>query len=272
MYVIFLVGVIIFTSQHSTRFSQLVGKKNPVATLATLILLSYAKLLQIVITALSFATLEYPNGLRKTVWLPDATVQYFYGKHSALFAMAVVILFLGILFTALLLFWQWILRLPDVRCLRLIRYHKFQLFIETYHAPYNLEYRYWTGLLLLVRVILYFVAAVNVPGDPRVTYLTLLFILGGLMTGKWVLKSNINKIWQNDLLEGIIHINLLIFTAFSWYTFETGKNQSTATHISVVVTLILLIAVIVYHVRTKTNIIASIHNLKKLQIFMEKRS
>ena len=270
MYVIFLVGVIIFTSQHSTRFSQLVGKKNPVATLATLVLLSYAKLLQIVITALSFATLEYPNGLWKTVWLPDATVQYFYGKHSALFAMAVVILFLGILFTALLLFWQWILRLPDVRCLRLIRYHKFQLFIETYHAPYNLEYRYWTGLLLLVRVILYFVAAVNVSGDPRVTYLTLLFILGGLMTGKWVLKNNLNKIWQNDLLEGIIHVNLLIFTAFSWYTFETGKNQSIATHISVTVTLILLIAVIVYHVRTKTNIIASICNLKNYKFSWKK--
>ena len=176
--------------------------------------------------------------------------------------MAVVILFVGILFTVLLLFWQWILRLLDVRCLRLIRYHKFQLFIEMYHAPYNLEYRYWTGLLLLVRVILYFVAAVNVSGDPRVIYLTLLFILGGLMTGKWVLKNNLNKIWQNDLLEGIIYVNLLIFAAFSWYTFEAGKNQSIAIHFSVAVTLILPIAVIVYHVRTKTNIIVSIHNLK----------
>ena len=266
MYVIFLVGAIIFTSQHSTRFSQLVGKKNPVATMATLILLSYAKLLQTVITALSFATLEYPDGSRKTVWLPDATVQYFYGKHSALFLVAIIILFIGILFTSLLLFWQWILRLPDARCLRLIRHHKLKYFIETYHAPYNPEYRYWTGLLLLVRVILYFVAAVNVSGDPRVTYLTLLFILGGLMTGKWILKSNLNKMWQNDLLEGTTYVNLLIFTAFSWYTFETGRNQSIAAHISVTVTLILLIVVIIYHVRTKTNIIASICNLKNYKL------
>ena len=265
-YVIFLVGAMIFTSQYSTRFAHLVGKKNPVATLATLILLSYAKLLQIVIAALSFATLEYPDGSRKTVWLPDATVQYFHGKHSALFLVAIAILFVGVFFTILLLFWQWILRLPDVRCLRPLRHHKFQLFIETYHAPYNLEYRYWTGLLLLVRVVLYFAAAVNVSGDPRVTYLTLLFVLGGLMTGKWILKRNLNKMWQNDFLEGITHVNLLIFTAFSWYTFETGKNQSIAAHISVTITLVLLTAVIVYHIRAKTNIITSIRNLKNYRL------
>ena len=269
MYVIFLVGAIIFTSQHSTKFAQFVGMKNPVATLATLILLSYAKLLQTVITALSFATLEYPDGSRKTVWLPDATVQYFYGKHSALFLVAIMILFVGMLFTTLLLFWQWILRFPDVRCFRFIRHHKLQLFMDTYNAPYNLDHRYWTGLLLLVRVILYFVAAVNVSGDPRVTYLTLLITLGGLMTGKWVLKNNLNKMWHNDFLEGITHVNLLIFTAFSWYTFETGKNQSIATHISVAVTLILLIAVVVYHVRTKTNILTTIRNLKNYKFSLK---
>lgn len=272
MYVFFLVGAIIFTSQYSTRFAHLVGKRNPVATLATLILLSYAKLLQIVITALSFATLEYPDGSRKTVWLSDATVQYFYGKHSALFLVAITVLFVGILFTILLLFWQWILRLPDnLRCLRLLRHHKFQIFIETYHAPYNLEYRYWTGLLLLVRAVLYLVAAVNVSGDPRVTYLTLLFILGGIMTGKWVLKTNLNKMWQNDFLEGITHVNLLIFTAFSWYTFETGNNQFIAANISVAITLILLIVVTVYHIRTRTNIITSIRNLRNYD-FSQKRN
>ena len=270
-YVIFLVGAIIFTSQHSTRFAQLVGMKNPVATLATLILLSYAKLLQTVITALSFATLEYPDGSRKTVWLVDATVQYFYRKHSALFLVAITILFIGMLFTTLLLFWQWILRLLDVRCFRFIRHHKLQLFMDTYNAPYKLDHRYWTGLLLLVRVILYFVAAVNVSGDPGVTYLTLLITLGGLMAGKWVLKSNLNKMWHNDFLEGITHVNLVIFTAFSWYMFETGKNQSIATHISVAVTLILLIAVVVYHVHTKTNILTTICNLKNYKFSLKRK-
>lgn len=61
-YVISLVVVVIIVSEHSMRFVQLIGKRNPMAVLTTLILLSYAKLLHTIIAALSFATLEYRNG------------------------------------------------------------------------------------------------------------------------------------------------------------------------------------------------------------------
>ena len=253
-YVIVLVAVIILITQHSTRFSELVGKKNPVAALATLILLSYAKLIQTVITVLSFATLEYPDGSRKTVWLPDATVVYFNGKHSVLVLVAIFILVVGVFFTLLLFSWQWLLRLPERKYLKWITHQKIHFFMETYNAPYHLNHRYWTGLLLLVRVILYFTSALNVSGDPRVTYMTLMFISGGLIAGKWILKGSIYKKWHNDFLEGVAHINLLLFTAFSWYAFETGKNQSVVSHISVTLTLMLLILVIIYHIHTETAI------------------
>ena len=44
LYIIILVIVIIWISSCSLRFSKLIGKRNPVATLATLILLSYANI------------------------------------------------------------------------------------------------------------------------------------------------------------------------------------------------------------------------------------
>ena len=44
-YLILLVVAIIFISRHSVRFARLISKRNPIATLATLILLSYARLL-----------------------------------------------------------------------------------------------------------------------------------------------------------------------------------------------------------------------------------
>ena len=44
-YLILLVLVVIFVSKISTRFAKLIGRRNPIATLATLILLSNAKLL-----------------------------------------------------------------------------------------------------------------------------------------------------------------------------------------------------------------------------------
>ena len=46
VYVILLVVLVIIISSYSTKFSNLIGKKDPVATLATLILLSYTKLLE----------------------------------------------------------------------------------------------------------------------------------------------------------------------------------------------------------------------------------
>ena len=87
VYIISLLIVIIIVSEYSPRFTRLIGRKNPVATLATLILLSYAKLLSTTITILSYAVLHYPNGSAVTVWLSDGNVKYFQGKHMQSFAL-----------------------------------------------------------------------------------------------------------------------------------------------------------------------------------------
>ena len=105
-YVILLVLLVIKISQHSTTFSELIGTRNPVATLTTLILLAYAKVLQNIIIVTSFAVLKYPNGTHELVWRPDATVHYLQGKHLPLFLAAVVILILGVIYTFLLFSWQ----------------------------------------------------------------------------------------------------------------------------------------------------------------------
>ena len=55
-HIIFLVIVIIRISSHSSRFSNLIGKRNPVATLATLILISYTKFLHTIIICFSYVT------------------------------------------------------------------------------------------------------------------------------------------------------------------------------------------------------------------------
>ena len=104
-YLIFLVVMVIVLGEFSQTFSHLIGKKNPVATLATLILLSYAKLLQTAIGALSFAILDYPDGSREVVWLPDATLKYFRGRHVPLFITALLILAICISYTVLLFSW-----------------------------------------------------------------------------------------------------------------------------------------------------------------------
>ena len=91
--------ILIIVSEYSPKFARLIGKRDPIATLATLILLSYAKLLSVTITALSFAVLDYPDGSRETVWLPDGNVRFFQGKHAALFLFALLINLPGLVHT-----------------------------------------------------------------------------------------------------------------------------------------------------------------------------
>ena len=45
--------------------------------------------------------------------------------------------------------------------------------MDVYHNPYNKDHRYWIGLLLLVRVVLYLVSALNVLGDPHINLLSI---------------------------------------------------------------------------------------------------
>ena len=112
-YVFILVVIVIVVSSYSIRFSKLIGNKDPVANLATLILLSYAKFHRICFESLSVGILiSVLMVLVIAIWPPDATVSYLNGKHIPLFVVAVLILLVSLIYTALLFFWQWRFYIP----------------------------------------------------------------------------------------------------------------------------------------------------------------
>ena len=251
-YVIFLIAfIMVVISSYSSKFTNFIGKRNPVATLSTLVFFSYAKLLEIVFTALSFSVVQYPNGSNRHVWLPDATVTYLQGKHIVLFIAATNLLVLGLVYTFLLFSWQWLLRLPSWRIFNWTRNQKLHTFIETYHAPYISKHRYWTGMLLLIRAILYLIAAVNISNDPRVTLVSITFTLGFLL----LLKGFIGRLYRNwplDILETFFYFNLLALSLFAWYFIDRKDHYRPVAYSSIIVTFILLVAIFIYHLHTYT--------------------
>ena len=248
-YLIFLVVIIIFVSERSTRFAQLIGRKNPVATLATLILLSYTKLLRTIILSFSFATLKYPDDSVQLVWLPDGTIKYLSGKHIALFIMAVFIVVAGVAYTLLLFLWQWILLYQYKSVLKWANSQRLNHFLDPYHAPYVYEYRYWTGLLLLIRAALYMVAAINVSNDPGINLLAIGFVVFGILLLKGCLKNNkIYKKWPLEVIEMISYINLAFICLMSFYLLEDRIKQRVVAFISGSITLTLFIIIVPYHI------------------------
>ena len=83
MYIWVLVGLMILVSNYSHRFAKLLGN-NPVSVLATLILLSYTKILRTLIAVFYITYLEYPT-YNRGVWLYDANIDYLsWQTHSTL--------------------------------------------------------------------------------------------------------------------------------------------------------------------------------------------
>ena len=263
-YVFLLVVLIIIISSYSTRFSNLIGKKNPVATLATLILLSYAKLVEICFQSLSIGILEYPaGGSRKMLWLPDATVKYLSGKHIPLFFTTVLILLVGLVYTALLFLWQWLLYLPKWRIFNWSRNPKVQTFIETYNTPYTPKYRYWTGLLLIARVALYLTAAANVSNNPTIALTSIFFVVGFIFCVKGFTSGKQYRMWSKDVLETFFHLNILIFATMKWYSLDNeNKYQEAIAYTSVTITIILLLLIILYHLYTYTSLFSRVKETK----------
>ena len=259
-YIIFLVVLVIWISSCSSRFSSFIGKKNPVATLATLILLSYTKLLDTVITSLSFVNLKYPNGSAQLKWLPDASINYSESKHIPLIVASVLVLIFGAIYTIVLSFWQCLLRCPRSRAFNWTRNQKLHYFIDTYHVPHTVKHRYWTGLLLVVRVVVYLISTFSVSIDPRITLLSTNAIMGCLLLYKTVFIIKVYKNWLLNAMDSLVLFNVIIFATFTWYTIiddpgNRGKEtvQKAAAYVCVGTVFVIFLLVIIFHIYRYSN-------------------
>ena len=153
LYVWLLIGTIIFISRHSITVSKMIGH-NPVAALATLILISYMKMLKIIVEVYSSMELDYPDNTTVTVWLKDANVPYLQSGHLALtIVTTLVLIFFFLPYTLLLLLGHKLFRFTGRKYFGWL--NRIKPLLESYHAPYKVKTRFWTGLLLLIRCALY---------------------------------------------------------------------------------------------------------------------
>ena len=247
-YVVILVIIVIIISERSTKFARIVGKGDPVAVLATMILLSFTKLFKAVIGSITLIYFQPAYGSRNIyptnfiALKPDFTV---IGK--ALFVISSLVGVLCLLYAALVFFWKWLVQCQNKIVFRWVRYQKLQHFMEPYQAPYTAKYRYWTGLLLIVRITLFGVSAINFTRDPRVDFVSTIFVIGCLILFRAVMVKRLYKNALLDVLEIIIYFNLVFFAAFTWYSLDFGGNQLAVAYVSVLITFSLLLAVIVFH-------------------------
>ena len=244
-YLIFLTVIIIVLCEYSQKFAALLGHRNPVATLCTLILLSYSKLLRVIIASLQFTYLSYPDNSSHIIWLYDANVPYFEPSHSVpLFLVSSIIIILGAIYTVLLFFGQWLPRLPNRKMMKWIRHPKYNAFIDAYHAPLSPKHRYWVGLLLLARIVHNLVQALT--ANRSVTLLTTACVALSLVMLKMI-NVRTHKNWTVDTLESFFLVQLVVLSIGTYHVGESHGNQLALATTSTSVALTIFAGIVCYH-------------------------
>ena len=244
LYIWIMVITIIVASHYSSTVSRLFGN-NAVQVLATLFLLSYAKILRAVITVFSFTVLVYPDGYVKKVWLLDGNLEFLIGKHIPLFiASLLLFLLLSVPYTLSLVSIQVLQRISHYRVLFWV--HRLMPLFDAYTGPYKHKHRYWTGLLLLVRVLFLLIFSVNYSNDPAVNLLAITVITFTMLV--YLSYMRVYKHWYHNSLEIVFFLNLGLLSVSTVYQLLTSaENQALATNISASISFVLFILVIFQH-------------------------
>ena len=244
-YIWFLIGLLIVVSHFSRKISESLGN-NPVATLATLFLLSYSKILRNIIAVLSVTSLQCPDGSNKLVWLYDGSVPYFQRPdHIFLGIFALLLLvFLFFPYTLLLLCGHWFQAYSDWKIFSWA--NKLKPFMDAYHAPYKRETRYWPGLVLLVRCAMFAAFTLTSLDNSHFELLLITSLTVGLAALAWAHRG-VYESFHSDLLEASFILNLCILAAATYYVQQTGGSQAALAYTSISVAFVMFIFIVLYH-------------------------
>ena len=230
LYIWLLVAIIIVSSKYSKKVAKIFSK-NAVQVLATLFILSYAKLLRL--TILIFQPTQIAGGY--LVWHYDGNIDYFGKKH-------ILLMIVGLTFF-LLFFIPYTVILFGIQCLQRFSHYKvlcwvnkFKPLFDAYTGPYKDNHHYWTGLLLLVRILLFIVFSTNVTGDPSTNLLAIIIVTTCLFA-YLALFAGVYKTWLLNVLEYSFFLNLIIVSAAALYATSTNGAVRIVTLVSVSTTL-----------------------------------
>ena len=181
-YFIIIAFSFIVLSRYFATVQRLTAQR-ALPVLATLILISYAKIVLTVCNVLfRYSTIIHlPSNKSRLVWTTSTTTPLFGLKFLALFTVCIILFLILLPFNVILLFTR---KLSHFKLVV-----KLKPFLDTYFSTYKDKAYYWTGLLLLVRVIVY----VSLVLDEDTSFITISILLAGLLCLHGIVQPFKNK-------------------------------------------------------------------------------
>ena len=260
LYIWLIAVALIVSSHYSTCVSRLIGN-NAVQVLATLFLITYAKLLRLIIEVFSFTTITYPDGYKKTVWLMDGNVEFLKGKHVPLFLVTILFVLFSLPYTFILVAIQFLYKISHYRVMFWVQ--KLKPFFDAYTGPYRANHCYWTGLLLVTRIFLLVNFSLNQSNEPTVNLFIIIVVISTLgiwlyFTG-WVYKSLLN-----NCLEVFFLFNLSLTSVAALFELSDGSHSPAVVYTSTTTAFTLFVGIVLYHTLRRLFLSRAGARLKKL--------
>ena len=202
IYIWLITGLLIWLSRRYTLATRLM-KHNGTKVLATLVLLSYAKLIRTIRTCLSAVSIG-----SQLFWFYDASEVYCNGRHILLLIIAIVFIVILLPYTLALLFIKQLPRLTSVRAFHWL--HKLKPFFDAYTGPYKDKYRFWVGMQLVIRIFILCCTTLT-RSDTNV----LLEIIGAcifLLSANYFYGNGIYKKRSININEALLLLNLSLWS------------------------------------------------------------
>lgn len=260
LYLFSLVMAIVLCTRKSTYIMRLVGRK-ATSILATLLLLSFSKVIENTVSVFVFSPLRHPNDSHwKTVWTLDGNIPYGSRKHIPLIVMGVV---------AILITLPYVMLLLCIQCVRRINHRYFNWvshikpLTDAYTGIYKDQYAFWTGHLLLIRAAICVVATF---GIIQYEGMILGFIVGScthiLILSIWLFRG-VYKYWILDVLESSFVMNVFFLCATTALVRKGSFStyQIFISYTSVGIAFVTFIGIVLYHVHLRLCSIAQYQHL-----------
>ena len=252
LYIWLLIGIIIIACYYSGKVSRLCGN-NAVPVLATLILMSYNKLLRAITNSSMFVMIKCEaTEMHWSVWSVDGNINYLSGKHTPLLLIALLFLLIGLLYTGLVFSIQWLQRYSGKCCHKSSHDPVVRLkpFLDAYTGPYKNKYRYWTGLLLIIRLLLTTVFSYTTGTMPIINNYIISFVTFVLL----ILSKGVYRKRYLNVLE-IFHLlnlgSLCLFNGLSDHMRFGHYTTVILTGVSVGMSLLAFTATLIIHIFKK---------------------
>ena len=136
---------------------------------------------------------------------------------------------------------------------------------DAYTGPYKAKHRYWTGLLLLVRMTFLPIFFINFTNNPGSNLLAVA-VMSSILLTCLAFAGGAYKNMLSNVFEIASLLNLLLLSVATLYVIFTGQSRIVTTYISTGVAFIIFAILVVYHAGQQLMSLKKVKEIKSLLV------